>query len=264
VSIPVLATGAHHRPATISIESLVISDDKKPVSGASLQQGADLPLELGVLLDTSNSQRLTHLNDIAQAANQFVTAAVRGPEDRLFLLSFEVNSHATEWFKRDQIQRARLSAAIGGGTALYDALHTACGERFGPRKWQKQTRRILVLISDGEDNASRTTRDDAIAEAVASGVLIFAIDTAPQRTLPSNGEKVMEYMAKLTGGEYYHVAFGIDVARTFATIEQLINGMYYLSYSPPEASEAIHEVEVRPAPKQKLELTYARKYLWSR
>jgi Ca-activated chloride channel homolog len=263
VSIPLIAIGSHRQPNSITVESLVISDQKKPVVGASLQRGSDLPLELGVLLDTSGSERVTPIDNIVKAVNQFVIATVRGPEDRTFLLSFEATSQATGWLKKDQIQDGSpLQVKIGGATALYDAIGTACRQRWGPRDWQKPTRRVLVLISDGEDNVSHITRDEAVSEALNSGAVIFAINTKTSGFY-TKGEKTMEYMAELTGGESYSNLSKSDIPKVFASIEQLIDAMYFLTYRPPDGSHgAVHEVEVRLAPKQKFELSYARKYTW--
>jgi len=117
-------------------------------------------MELGVLIDASGSQRSADLNEILNAAKQFVGESIRGPEDRVFFLTFNATAQATEWLKREQLQSATVEIKIGGGTALYDALAMACKQRMGPRDWKKPARRILVLISDGEDNASHITRDD--------------------------------------------------------------------------------------------------------
>jgi len=82
--------------------------------------------------------------------------------------------------------------------------------------------------------------------------------------MPSRGKKIMGNWATLTGGESFKEISRKDMPKVFASIRELIDGMYYLSYVPPDASKgAVHEVEVKPAPKQKLELSYARKYLWN-
>jgi Ca-activated chloride channel family protein len=268
VAIPLIANGSHHRSTTVTVESLVITDQKTPVTGASLLRGADLPVELGVLIDASNSQRDAHLDDILKAAKQFVDETIRGPEDRVFFLKFREEPQATPWLKKEQLPGATIKVGVGGGTALYDALGMACKERMGPRDWRKTTRRILVLISDGEDNMSQITRDDAASEALKSGAVIFTIDTKspdmPLTDLDRKGKKIMETFAKLTGGESFSQLSKKDVPKVFASIKEEINGMYYLSYVPPDASKsAVHEVEVKPAQKEKIDLTYARKYFWN-
>jgi hypothetical protein len=239
VAIPIIARGSHHRPISVTVESLVITDQKTPISGASLLEGTNLPLELGVLIDTSNSQREGLLGEILKSMNRFIPDTLRGPQDRVFVLNFEATSQATGWLKKEQLQTFTIPIRIGGGTALYDALVMAGKERMGPRDWRKPTRRMLVLVSDGEDNLSYATRDD-------------------------RGEKIMEYWAKLTGGESFSRLSRSDIPKVFTNIKELIEGMHYLRYLPPDASKsAIHEVEVKPAPKEKFELSYARRYPWN-
>ncbi len=263
VAIPLIAIGSHHRPTSVTVESLVIVDQKTPVTGATLLRGADLPVELGVLIDASSSQSYAHLDDFLKAAKQFVDETIRGPEDRVFFLKFETTPQATGWLKKEQLQGTSVNVRVGGGTALYDALGMACKERMGPRDWQKPTRRILVLISDGDDNASHITRDEAASEALKSGAVVFTINTNDSGIF-LKGEKVMERFANLTGGGSFSRLSRSDVPKVFASIQELIDCMYYLSYIPPDASKsAVHEVEVKPAPKEKFELSYARKYLWN-
>lgn len=204
VTIPMIASDSHHRPTTVTVDSLVITDQKTRVTGASLVRGADLPLELGVLIDASNSQRSADLNDILKAAKQFVSEAIRGEDDRVFILQFAATPQATGWLTREQLQTAHVKMSIGGGTALYDAVAMACKERMGPIDRQKPvTRRILVLISDGEDNQSHVTREAAASEALRAGAVIFTIDT-DLSGMSYRGLRIMERLAEMTGGESFN------------------------------------------------------------
>jgi len=264
VTIPLIVNGSHHRPISVAVESLVITDQKTPVTGARLQRGADLPLELGVLIDTSNSEREGPFGDILKPMNQFVAEAMRGPEDRVFFLTFESTSQATGWLKKEQLQTFTIPIRIGGGTALYDALATACKQRMGGRDWRKPTQRVLVLITDGEDNLSYATRDEAVSEALRAGAVIFTIINTTRSDVTTRGEKIMDYWAKLTGGASFSGLSRRDMPKVFASIREQMDDMYYLSYVPPDASKsAIHQVEVKPAPKNKFDLSYPRKYLWN-
>jgi len=263
VAIPLIANDSHHRPISVTTESLVIKDQKIPVTRASLLRGADLPVELGVLIDTSNSQRGTHPDDTLKAATQFVDEIIRGPEDRVFFLQFAATPLTTGWLKKEQLRGTTVKVGIGGGTALYDALFWACKEHMGERDWRRPTRRVLVLISDGDDNLSHITRDEAASEALRAGAVIFTINTEDYG-MPLPGERIMEHFAMLTGGESFSGFRRKDMPKVFAGIRELMEGMYYLSYVPPNASKsAVHEVEVKPAPKEKFRLSYARQYTWN-
>ena len=259
VAIPLIANGSRHKPTGITVESLVITDQKTTVAGASLLRGADLPVELGILIDVSKSQRDVHLDDILKATKQFVDESIRGPEDRVFFLQFDARPQATEWLRKDQLQGTTIKVAIGGGTALYDALAMACQQRMGPRDWTKPTRRVLLLISDGEDNLSHITRADAAAEAIKGGVVIFTINTDVSGK-SFRGEKAMENLSTVIGGE----SFSGAGRKVFATIQESIDGIYYLSYVPPDtAKSALHKVEVKAAPKEEFKLLYPRMYSWN-
>ncbi len=225
VAIPLIANGSRHKPTGITVESLVITDQKTTVAGASLLRGADLPV----------------------------------PEDRVFFLQFDARPQATEWLRKDQLQGTTIKVAIGGGTALYDALAMACQQRMGPRDWTKPTRRVLLLISDGEDNLSHITRADAAAEAIKAGVVIFTINTDVSGK-SFRGEKAMENLSTVIGGE----SFSGAGRKVFATIQESIDGIYYLSYVPPDtAKSALHKVEVKAAPKEEFKLLYPRMYSWN-
>jgi Ca-activated chloride channel family protein len=262
VAIPLIASDSHRRPIRVTVDSLVITDQKTRVTTASLVRGADLPLELGVLIDASSSQRSADLNDILKSAEHFISEVIHNEHDRVFILQFSANPQATEWLTREQWQRANVKISIGGGTALYDAVATACKERMGPLDRQKPSRRILVLISDGEDNQSHVTREAAALEALRAGAVIFTIDT-DLSGMSYRGLKIMGSLAEVTGGESFTQVGRKEIPKVLTNITGMIDGMYYLTYVPPEAwQSAVHEVEVHRAPKEKFKLSYAKKYLW--
>jgi Ca-activated chloride channel family protein len=263
-AIPIIVTDSYQTPLSVTLESLVITDQKIPITGARLLRGSDLPVELGVLIDTSGSQRDAQDDDINKAARRFADAIIRRPEDRVFFLHFWSVPQVSEWLTKEQLQSYTMDKAqFGGGTALYDALFVACKKRMGPRDWRTPTRRVLLLISDGEDNLSHVTRDQAAAEALKAGAVIFTINNAGWNR-PMVAEKTMDYWAKLTGGESFNQIHRKEMPNALASIQALMDGMYYLSYAPPDASKSsVHEVEVKPAPKEKFNLSYPTRYPWN-
>jgi Ca-activated chloride channel family protein len=264
VTVPLIALGLHHRPASVSIESLVITDQKTPVRGAALIAGADLPLELGVLIDISNSRRGAYLGETLKAMNEFVTETIRGPEDRVFLLTFAETAQMTDWLKKDQLQNTTVQVGVGGTTALYDSLAIACQQRLGTRNGTKPTRRVLVLVSDGGDNRSRRTLGDAISEAQKAGAVIFSIDTLIRTRSQEDKDRILEYLAEQTGGEFFDGVAKEEIPTVFTSIKELIGRMYYVTYAPPSPPiRGFHEVVLKAAGSEKLQLSYARKYLWN-
>ena len=264
VAVPLLAFGSHHQPTSISVESLVITDQKVPVTGADLLPGANLPLELGVMIDTSPSQRGANLDEVLKTINRFVAETIRSPEDKVFFLTFSEGQHMTEWLRKDQLQsRPPVKLGLMDGTAFYDALAAACQQRMGPRNWAKPTRRVLVVVSDGIDNRSQLTGGQAVSEALKAGAVIFTIDPVVIGVV-SKGDKMMTSIAEQTGGESFDGVGWQEIPKVFASIQELIKGMYYLRYLPPSTpNDEFHKVEVKAAPKEKLRLAYARKYFWN-
>lgn len=253
VAIPLIASDSHHQPISVAVESLNSYGSENAGHRLESVAGGDLPLELGLLIDVSNSQRDAHLDDAVKAMKQSVDKAIRGTEDRVFFLTFDSTPHATEWLKKEQLPSTEVPVRIGGGTALYDALATACKQRMGPRDWQRPTRRVLLLISDGEDNLSHITRDAAAVEMLRAGAMLFTINSDQSPGGSSRGEQIMEAFSKLTGGRSFSPRAGNEIPKVFAGIEELIEGMYYLRYIPPDASKGtVREVEVKLAPKEKV------------
>src|SRR6266576_6529547 len=148
ILIPLLVQDSHQQPVrSLTAASLTFSENKTPVAQVSLLNAADLPLELGLVVDSSNSERDADLNDILEAAKKFVIEAVRGPQDQAFFLTFDAASESTKWLKREQLTDLTVKVRVGGATALYDAVTIACQKRMGPRDWNQPTRRVLIAAS---------------------------------------------------------------------------------------------------------------------
>ena len=263
VLIPLIAEDNHHASVSgLSSSDLLLRDGKSTVTDFELLDAGETPLELGFVIDESNSQRDHKLPDILQAALDFVKGVVKRPDDRVFFLRFDVTPEATGWLSKEQLAGFTLKLDIGGGTALYDALASACRNRMGPRDWAKPTRRVLVVISDGDDNQSHTTRQEALSEALRSGAVIFALDTELQLMGHDRGARILQEWATLTGGRFFEDVSSKRSPKVFTEVRDLIDNMYYLTYSPPGSKDKTHEVEVKPSTKQKWTLSYPRGYFW--
>ena len=230
VLIPLIVTDSHQRLVSgLTPASLLIGEQKTLVTEVSLLHGADLPLELGLVIDTSSSaQNDGNFKEILGGAKDFVNDIVRGPEDRIFFLTFATKTEATGWLKKEQLGGVSLNVKMGGGTALYDSVAIACRERMGARDWNKPTRRVLIVISDGDDNLSHITRDDAASEALKSGVVMFTLSTRMSGNRV-RGERILEYWARVTGGEFFTSLTRKEIPKVFARIKEMSDGMYYAS-----------------------------------
>jgi VWFA-related protein len=249
VIIPILIQDFHHHPAiNITREDLVIRQHKLAVTNFTLMPTTNLPLRLGILIDTSNSER-GGVQYLFEAAGDFARDMLRGTDDRVFFGSFNVKLLSTPWLDRGGIEHVAPQHAPGEGTAIYDAIQEACKQMGDPDRNQP-ARRVLVVISDGDDNQSHVSRLQATAEAVRSGTVIFGMFAVPGPYLSGPGEKVMEDLAKQTGGETVS-SLTREAPKGLAKISELIRGLYLLIYVPISDPRS-GEVEVKSATGEKL------------
>jgi len=212
-----------------------ILDDHKPVQSiVNFRRETDLPIEMGLLVDTSASIR-GRFDFEKQAAVGFLKHALRPGYDRAFVLGFSKNTHITQDFT-DKVQL--LSAGVqqltdGGGTALYDAVYNACKEKLLREHADHPVRKAIIVLSDGEDNQSEVTRAQAIEMAQRAEVLIYAIST-DDSGLILRGDKALEDLASATGGRAFFPFKMKDITHSFAAIEDELRSQYVVSYKPSD------------------------------
>src|SRR6266852_5259380 len=152
----------------------ILDDHKPPETIVNFRQQTDLPLQLGLLIDTSGSVhgRFQFEQD---AAIGFLQHAIRPHYDHAFVTSFNSHSHVAQDFTDNVSLLAtgiqRLES--GGGTALYDAVYSACKEKLLKDGSDRPMRRALIIVSDGEDNQSEHTPGQAIEMAERAQVIIY-------------------------------------------------------------------------------------------
>jgi len=230
-----------------------ILDDNAPQEIRYFSKQSDLPLRIGMLMDTSNSIR-DRLKFEQDAANNFLFSVLRRNKDEAFLMSFDDEPQVLQGFTgdtgqlRDQILRTRA----GGGTAVYDAIIEACSRELShpPRPPGDQpdvVRRVMILISDGEDNLSTHTRTEAIEMAQRTSVVIYTISTSiqwvtlddPSKERTGNrkyhltdGDKILQQLAEETGGRAFYPYHVDDLDQSFQDIGEELRNQYTLSYNP--------------------------------
>src|SRR6267143_2764392 len=161
-----------------------IFDDKAPQEIRYFSRQTDLPLRIGMLLDTSNSIR-DRLKFEQDAATNFVYSVLRRNKDAAFVMTFDDEPQILQDFtsEADKLRDQIVNTRAGGGTAIYDAVYQACEKQLShpPRPPGDQpdiVRRVMILISDGDDNLSTHTRAEAIEMAQRFSVVIYAISTS--------------------------------------------------------------------------------------
>ena len=230
-----------------------VLDDNIPQDIRYFSKQNDLPLRIGMLLDTSNSIR-ERLKFEQDAANNFLFSVLRHNKDEAFVMTFDDEPEIVQAFTgdtgalRDKILRTRA----GGGTAVYDAIFEACAKELShpPRPPGDQpdvVRRVMILISDGEDNLSTHTRAEAIEMAQRTSVVIYTISTStqwvtlddPSKERTGNrkyhlteGDKVLQDLADETGGRSFYPYHVDDLDQSFQDIGEELRNQYSLAYNP--------------------------------
>lgn len=208
---------------------------------------SDLPLRIGILVDTSNSIRDRFKFEI-EAAIQFLESVIRKGRDKALVYSFDTNPELVQDLTDDTELLANKLRSLrpGGGTALYDAIATACRDKLMQDQPRHKFRRAIIIISDGDDNASHYTRDQALEFAHKAEVVLYGISTNISRT-ESDGDKVLKYFAQETGGLAFFPFKAQDLAQDFENIANELRSQYSLLYRPePLKTDGLyHKIEVR-------------------
>jgi Ca-activated chloride channel family protein len=234
-------------------EDFKIFDDKLPQEIRYFSRQTDLPLRVGMLLDTSNSIR-DRIKFEQDASINFLFSVLRRNKDEAFVMTFDDEPQIIQPFTgdagalRDQIRKTRA----GGGTAIYDAIYEACVKELShpPRPPGDQpdvVRRVMILISDGDDNLSIHTRSEAIEMAQRTSVVIYTISTSTQwvslsQTDPSktgdrkyhltDGDKILQELAEETGGRPFFPYHVDDLDQSFQDIGDELRNQYSIAYLP--------------------------------
>jgi Ca-activated chloride channel family protein len=213
----------------------LLDDQKAPARISSFTQQTNLPLRVGIVIDASTSIR-SRFQFEQQAATEFVLQAIKSKKDRAFVMGFDSTPDVTQdWTNNlDALQTGVTKLRPGGGTALYDAVYTACRDKLlDISRGQEPVRRAMVLVSDGNDNQSRAYIEDAIKMCQRSETIIYAISTnwTPSR---GKGDDMLQRMAQATGGRAFFPPSVDEMAVGFNSIEEELRSQYALTYTPAD------------------------------
>lgn len=244
-----------------------ILDDSSQQEVRFFSKQSDLPLRIGMLLDTSNSIR-DRIKFEQEAAVDFLYSVLRRGKDQAFAMTFDDEPQIVQPFTsdggllRDEINKTRA----GGGTAVYDAIYDACEKQLSnpPRPPGDQpdvVRRVMVLISDGDDNLSNHTRAEAIEMAQRTNVVIYTISTSTQwiqlsqtdaskladrKMHLTEGDQILKDLAEETGGRAFFPYHVDDLNQSFQDIGDELRNQYTITYSPTNfvANGKYHRIKI--------------------
>ncbi|HUK17215.1 MAG TPA: VWA domain-containing protein [Bryobacteraceae bacterium] len=224
-----------------------VFENKRPQRIQEFTAESDLPLRLAILIDTSNSIR-ERFRFEQDAAVEFLKSVMKSRADKAMIVSFDTKPElVTDLIDNpDRLEDGIRRLRAGGGTALYDAIYYACRDKLAMDQPRHKFRRAMVVVSDGDDNQSDFTRDQALEMAQKADVVIYAISTNISRA-ETDGDKVLRYLTQETGGQAFFPFKVEDLSQSFENIANQLTHQYNLLYRPePLVTDGLwHTVQLR-------------------
>jgi Ca-activated chloride channel homolog len=204
-------------------------EDGRPQQIAIFERQSEMPLDITLAIDTSGSVR-KDLDEEAAAARHFVHDILR-PQDQMSVLQFATTVHQLTPFTNKEAQIDRALGGLHGdwATALYDAICQG-SDQLGT----KEGRKVLVVVSDGDDTAKNSTYAQALEEALRNEVMIYSIIDVPIEASAgrdTGGEHALITLAEQTGGKYFYVDQG-GLDKAFAQVSDDLRTQYLIGYYP--------------------------------
>jgi VWFA-related protein len=209
----------------------LLDDGRPPLAVLRFTQQTNLPLRVGIMLDTSSSIRQRFQFEQDSAVEFFLQILHR--DDRAFVEGFDIQTDLAQDFTNnvDLLNQGIRKLRPGGGTALFDALYKTCKDQMLTLQETGAVRRAIVLVSDGDDNYSRVEESDAIKMCQRADTIVYSISTniSPSK---DKGDDVLKAISEATGGQAFYPIKLEDVAIGFRNVEEELRSQYHLVYRP--------------------------------
>ena len=231
IELPTTVTRSNRPVNDLDVNAFTVLDDGKPAKIAKFEHVTNLPLALGLAIDTSGSMQ-PRMAEAQKAAAQFFRSTLK-PGDRAFLLSFDVRTDLLQAWSSDLTQIAAGLSKLRAeeSTALYDAVVYSL-YNFHNVKGQK----ALIVITDGKDTASKFSFDQALEYARRASVPIYAIGIGINIAEVDTRFRLGRLCAE-TGGNVYYIQQATDLDRVYADIQSELRSQYILGIYPPEGAK---------------------------
>ncbi len=216
-------------------EMRILDNKKVPATILGFRTESELPLRLALIIDTSAS--ITDRFAFEQAAaSDFLKQVLTGKEDLAFVAGFSNSIVLTQDFTNNL---EKLSTGVGklvpvGGTSIWDAVSFA-SDKLKQRKETQPVARVIVVISDGDDNSSNSTLREALEQVERDEVFVYTVSTRyadAESQVEATGNRAMRTLAELSGGKPFFPGSASHLSRSLAELQQVIRSRYLISYRP--------------------------------
>ncbi|HLZ41275.1 MAG TPA: VWA domain-containing protein [Candidatus Sulfotelmatobacter sp.] len=230
-----------HLVTNLDRSAFTVYEDGKPQNIISFHH-VDIPVAMGIIIDNSGSMREKR-NKVNQAALNLVRSS--NPQDEVFVVNFNDEQYLDQDFTNNllKLKEALEKIDTRGGTALYDAV-VASAEHMKQARLEKK---VLFVVTDGEDNASSETLEQAVKQlSQENAPSIYAIGILGDEEHPRRAKRALEIMAERTGGIAFFPKTLDEVDAISRTIASEIRNQYAIGYKPtnPKASGGFRQIRV--------------------
>ena len=220
-----------HPVDDLSMADIEIRDDNQPPARIlQFVPQSELPLRLGVLIDTSDSTEKRFAFE-KRAAEHFVENVLRGPSDLAFVSGFNSEASVSQDFTSDpaMLNQGIEKLTSGGSTALFDAIYFASW-KLAAYPEEDRVAKVLLILTDGEDNSSHRSLKQTIEEAEAAGITIYTVSTADDPGSETDANKILRTLAERSGGASFFPGGLQALERNLAKLRDVIRNRYLVAY----------------------------------
>ena len=259
----------------LSQDDFLLSEDGRPQTIRYFARESNLPLTLGLMVDTSGSQRRV-LDAERGASLRFLDQVVRENQDHIFIMQFDSAVQMCQALTSsvgkledalayvDTETRRQLRMRQGGGTLLYDAVARACDEVMKMQRGRK----ALIVLSDGVDLGSSATLKDAVEAAQRTDTLIYSILYSDPGAYGifggGDGRRVLQRMSNDSGGSFFEVSKKQTIDKVFDILQEELRNQYNLGYVSDEPVTVSEFRTIQLTVRQKGLAVQARRQYWAR
>lgn len=250
VQVLFTVTEDDRRVPGLTEEDFVVYEDGVQQEIVSFDAQTDLPLTLVVAMDTSGSVR-TKLEFEQEAAIEFFFATIERRRDEGMLVTFDTTVQVLQDFtdSPELLSEAVREIRVGGSSSMYDAIYLSIDQKVAQRP---AGRRIMVVVSDGDDNSSEKTLEEALEVAQRNDVVIYTISTNSTADFGADrqdrGDRLLEEVAEATGGRSFYPLQLEELVTALDGIASELRSQYEITYvsSNTDRDGAFREIEIRP------------------